>query len=89
MIRALAKRLDKLEAIERPITRAPNVLQVHREETIADALARFAATHPDTPRGHRLLIVPCRDRTAEEDADFAVRFKVQQRQLIADAQSRR
>lgn len=86
MTRTLAKRIGKLEAIGRPVVRVPCVLHVGRNETGDEARARFAATYPDAPRNHRLLVVPARDRSAD-DADFDVRFKEQQTKLIAEARS--
>ena len=87
MRQSLANRLDKLEAAGRPVVRVPSVLHVGRDETSAEARARFAAAFPDVPRGHRLLIVPCRDQTAEDDADFEARFQAQQDASIANAKS--
>jgi hypothetical protein len=87
--RALAKRIDKLEDAGKPVVRAPHVLHIRHGETTADARARFSAAYPDLPRGHRLLIVPNRVRTVEDEADFARRFKVQQEALVAEARSSR
>jgi hypothetical protein len=87
MTRALSNRIGKLEAIGKPIVRVPHVLHVRRGETSDEARARFTRTYPDIPRGHRLLIVPERDRGAEADADFEIRFKEQQTKLIAEARS--
>jgi hypothetical protein len=87
MRRALASRIDKLEANGKPVVRIPCVLHVRRNESSDEARARFAATYPNAPRGHGLLIVPRRDRTAEDDSDFAITFKAQQLALVAEART--
>jgi hypothetical protein len=89
MTRMLGKRLEKLEAIGKPVVRVPCVLHVRRDETTAEARARFAAKYPDAPRGHRLLVVPGRDRSAADNAQFEVGFRAQQTTLIANAKSER
>lgn len=86
MRRLLSNRIEKLEAIGKPVIRVPDVLHVRRDETTADALARFEALYR-LVRGHRLLIVPARDRTFEDEADFDVKFRAHQLKLIADAKS--
>lgn len=86
MRRLLSNRIDKLEAIGKPIVRIPDVLHVGRHETTAEALARFEELYRMV-RGHRLLVVPERDRTAEDEADFNAKFFAQQSKLIADAKS--
>jgi hypothetical protein len=85
---SLSRRIGKLETARKPIVSVPHVIHVRRGETSDEARARFAAAHPDMPRGHCVLIVPCRDSTPEDNADFAIRFKAQQLQLVADARSR-
>jgi hypothetical protein len=85
---SLSRRIGKLEAARKPIVRVPHVIRVSRCETTDEARAGFAKSHPDIPCGHRVLIVPCRDRTPEDDADFATKFKEQQSKLIAIARSR-
>lgn len=88
MNRALAKRLAKLETASEPkAPPVPNVLHVEPGETIAEAARRFDAQYPKRLKQHRLLVVPRRDQTAEDDADFAVRFEAQQRRSLAEAQS--
>jgi len=87
MRRALAARVWKLEETRKPVVRAPCVVRVRRDETISEAVTRFRAQFP-AARGHSLLVVPERVCTSEEEADFAVRFKAQQCQLIADARNK-
>jgi hypothetical protein len=87
MIRNLAKRVTRAEDREAPPSPVPHVLRVHRTETTDDAKRRFVEAYPNAPRGHALLIVPERDVTAEDDADFERRFKTQQRRLQANARS--
>lgn len=82
-----ARRIAKLETIAAPPPPIPNVLHVRRTETTEDAKRRFVEAYPDMPRRHALLIVPERDVTAEDDADFERRFKAQQRKSQADARS--
>ena len=82
-----ARRIAKLETIAAPPPMIPNVLRVRRTETIDGAIGRFAAAYPNPPRRHCLLIVPERDVTAEDDADFERRFKAQQLKSQADARS--
>jgi hypothetical protein len=65
----------------------PNVLHVERGETIADAARRFDAAYPNRPSHHRLIVVPARDRTPEDEAYFNAKFFAQQTKLIADAKS--
>jgi hypothetical protein len=80
-------RIAKLETIAAPPPPIPNVLRVRRSETTADAIRRFTATYPNPPRRHCLLIVPERDTTAEDDADFEAKFAAQQLKSQADARS--
>ena len=87
MIRSLAKRVTRAEDRSAPPPMIPNVLRVHRTETTADAIRRFTATYPNPPRRHCLLIVPERDTTAEDDADFEAKFAAQQLKAQADARS--
>ena len=86
-LRGLAKRVGRAEGRDKPPVAIPNVLHVRRGETIDEALARFGATYPNPPRQHRLLVVPERDRTDEDNADFERRFKAQQLKSQADARS--
>jgi hypothetical protein len=85
---ALARRLGKLEEARKPVVRVPCVLHVRRDETTAEALARFATAFPRA-RGHSLLIVPERIRTPEDEAAFDVAFKEQQERSLATARSQR
>ena len=84
---SLARRLSKLETASKPPPIVPNVLRVGRSETTADAIRRFTASYPNPPRRHCLLIVPERDLTAEDDADFEAKFAGQQLKSQADARS--
>jgi hypothetical protein len=86
---SLSRRIVKLETARKPIVRVPHVIHVRRGETTDEARDRFAAAHPAMPRGHAVLIVPARDRTAADDADFDTRFHAQQTTLIANAKSER
>jgi len=86
MRRRLSNRIDKLEAVGKPVVRVPDVLHVARGETVAEAMSRFAALY-GVPRGHRLLVVPARDRSAEDETDFDAKFHAHQTKLIADAKS--
>ena len=81
------RRLSKLETASKPPPTIPNVLRVQRTETTADAIRRFTVTYPKPPRRHCLLIVPERDVTAEDDADFEAKFAAQQLRSQADARS--
>lgn len=88
MSRALSKRLAKLEAATKPpALPVPNVLRLERGETIADAARRFDAEYPKRSKHHCVLVVPARDRSATDDADFDAGFYAQQAKLIADAKS--
>jgi hypothetical protein len=60
---------------------------VQRNESTAEALARFRAKFPGA-RG-QLLVVPERVRTPEDEAEFAIAFKLQQERSLADARSLR
>lgn len=83
----LANRLAKLEPKPRSIL-IPTVVQVGRDETTGEALSRFHARFAGKlPPRHAMLVVPRRDSTAEDDADFAVKFAVQQTKLVADVRS--
>lgn len=87
MIRNLAKRVTRAEDRSAPPPAIPNVVHVRRSETTADAIRRFTVTYPNPPRRHCLLIVPERDVTAEDDADFEAKFAAQQLKSQADARS--
>ncbi len=87
MIRSLAKRVTRAEDRSAPPPPIPNVVHVRRSETTADAIRRFTVTYPNPPRRHCLLIVPERDVTAEDDADFEAKFAAQQLKSQADARS--
>ena len=89
MRRGLVRRIGKLEEASKPIVRIPCVLHVRRDETTADALARFRAAFPGARRGHSLLVVPERVRTPEDSAAFDVEFKEQQERSLAAARSPR
>ena len=83
----LANRLAKLEPKARPVN-SPNILSVRCDGTTAETLARFNARYAGKikPR-HGLLIVPQRDATDEDHADFDAKFAEQQVQLQADARA--
>jgi hypothetical protein len=89
MRRALVRRIGKLEEASKPIARIPCVLRVKRDETTAEALARFRTEFPGARRGHSLLVVPERVGTPEDEAAFAVAFKEQQERSLAAARSPR
>lgn len=84
---SLLGRIRRLEDRRKPpVVAAPCVVHVERGETQGEAVARYAARYPNL--GRNLLIVPARNRTAEDQADFAVRFKAQQLQSVAEARAR-
>lgn len=84
---ALAKRLANLEP--RPIViDVPHVVTVARDETAADALARFRTEHVGRiALRHGLIVVPAQIETLEEEAAFEVAFFAQQTKSVADARS--
>ena len=86
-LRGLAKRVGRAEGRDNPPATIPNVLHVEPGETIDAALRRFANRYPNAPRQHRLLVVPQRVQTAEDQAAFAERFKAQQDRSLAAARS--
>lgn len=87
---SLRRRILRLETARKsPATPIPHVRHTRRGETSADAISRFVAQYPATPRGHRFLIDPARDQTPEDDADFDVRFKDQQLMSVANVKSQR
>jgi len=84
---ALAKRLDALEPRESAIY-VPNVIAVAHDETAADALVRFRRDYAGRiPSNHRVIVLPARVTTPEDELDFARRFLVQQTQLVASSKT--
>lgn len=88
MIRTnLSNRLAKLEP-KPPTVIVPNTLFVRHDESLAETMARFNARYGGKMKPpHGLLVVPHRDTTAEDHADFEAKFAGSQVRLQADARS--
>lgn len=87
-MRALARRIARVEAAGPATAPVPPIVIVGTGQSPRSACAAHAAAHPVRPRNHAPLLIPAKPTDAERQR-FADRFKAQQMALVREARSER